>query len=286
MKQLFREPLVHFLALGAALFIWNGVGGNGAGAQNQIVVTVGQVDRLIEGWTRTWQRPPTPQEVDGMIEDYVREEVLYREAMEMGLDEEDTIIRRRLRQKIEFLAEDLIETTAPTDDQLQEYLVSHPEFFRVEPRVSFQHIYISRDRRGEGAAAEAERLLEVLRTGGAGIDLAELGDPIPLQGAFESISERDVVGFFGEGFAYALMQTEVGRWTGPLESGYGLHLVFVREMVEGRMPELAEVREAVEREAAAARRRESNEAFYQGLRDKYTVRVELPSWAESSGTSP
>src|SRR3972149_4873862 len=221
MKQLFREPLVHFLALGAALFIWNGVGGNGAGAQNQIVVTAGQVDRLIEGWTRTWQRPPTPQEVDGMIEDYIREDVLYREAMERG-----------------------------------------------------------------GAPAGGARLLEGLRAGGGGIAPAELGDPIPLQGAFESISERDVVGFFGEGFADALIQTEVGRWTGPLESGYGLHLVFVRAMVEGRMPELTEVREAGERGWAAARRREWTEAFYQGLRDKYTVRVELPSWAEGSGTSP
>ena len=179
MKQLWREPLIHFLALGAALFLWYGVGGGGSGTQNRIVVSAGQIDQMVEIWRKTWQRPPTPREVEGLIEDFIREEVLFREAMAMGLDQDDTIIRRRLRQKIEFLAEDLTQTANPTDEQLQQFLVENPESFHVESRVSFRHIYFSRDRRGEAVASDAQESLDRLR---AGFDPGELGDPIPLPG--------------------------------------------------------------------------------------------------------
>ncbi|MGH9461854.1 MAG: peptidyl-prolyl cis-trans isomerase [Vicinamibacteria bacterium] len=283
MKQIWREPLVHFLALGAALFLWYGVSGGGPASDRRIVITPGQIDQMVEIFGKTWQRPPTPQELAGLIDDYVREEVLFREAMAMGLDRDDTIIRRRLRQKVEFLAEDLIPTADPTDEQMEQFLAKNPGLFRIEPRVSFRHIYFSRDRRGDTVADDAAKSLGPLRAGG---DPTTFGDPIPMPEDFESVSGRDVAGLFGQDFARELMQVEVGRWTGPLESGYGLHLVFVREIAQGRLPDLDEAREAVEREWASARRREANDAFYQSLRERYTVSVEFPDWAQPSPAAP
>lgn len=282
MKQLLREPLFHFLVLGGALFLWYGVSGGGAASDSRIVVAPGQVDQMVEIFSKTWQRPPTPQELQGLIEDYIREEVMFREAMAMGLDRDDTIIRRRLRQKIEFLAEDLIPPAEPTDEQLSQFLEENPELFRVEPRVSFRHAYFSQDRRGDAVADDAAGALDRLHAGAAPTNF---GDPIPMPEDFESVSRRDVASLFGEGFAEALIQVDVGEWTGPLESGYGLHLVFVRELEPGRLPKLDEAREAVEREWASARRREANQAFYRTLRDQYTVTVELPDWAQSSPAS-
>lgn len=279
MKHFWREPLVHFLVLGAALFLWYGVSGGGPAADSRILITPGQIDQMIEIFAKTWQRPPTPQELQGLIEDSVREEVLFREAMAMGLDQGDTIIRRRLRQKIEFLAEDVAAPADPTDEELQQFLVEHPEPFRIEPIISFRQVYFSRDRRGEAVAEDATKALDRLRAGG---DPDELGDPIPLPGDFESVTGRDVAGLFGQDFAQVVVRAEVGEWTGPLESGYGVHLVFVQDIVEGRLPELDEVRENVRREWSSARRREANESFYQSLREKYTVNVEWPDWAQAS----
>lgn len=155
-----REPLVHFLALGAALFLlyarW---GGSGERRDDRIMVSTAQVGLLAEGFERTWQRPPTVRELRGLIDDFVQEEIYYREALAMGLDREDTIVRRRMRQKLEFFAEDLAEAGEPTGEELRVYLAEHPERFRVTGLVTFEHIYFNRDRRGEAEEEDARRLL-------------------------------------------------------------------------------------------------------------------------------
>ncbi|HEX9724168.1 MAG TPA: peptidylprolyl isomerase, partial [Vicinamibacteria bacterium] len=145
------------------------------------------------------------------------------------------------------------------------------------------HIYFSRDRRGDAVADDAAKALDRLRAEG---NPTTFGDPIPMPEDFESVSGRDVAGLFGQEFARALTQMEVGQWTGPLESVYGVHLVFVREIVQGRVPELDEAREAVGREWSNARRREANDAFYQTFLERYTVSVEFPDWAQSSEGAP
>ena len=158
--KLLREPLVHFLVLGAALFLLYKIVADPVGDRSdRIVVTSGHIERLVEGWKRTWQRPPTRKELEGLIEDHIREEILYREARAMGLDRDDTIIRRRLRQKMEFLFEDLGAQANPSDEELQAFLDKNPDAFRVATRVTFSHIYLNRDRRGESATRDAERLL-------------------------------------------------------------------------------------------------------------------------------
>jgi hypothetical protein len=279
--QLLREPLVHFLLLGATLFgVFALVGERGNTRPGQIVVTPGHIEHLTVSFTRTWQRPPTAPELAGLIEDYIREEVLYREAVAMGLDRDDTIVRRRLRQKLEFLTEEAAETAAPADAELEAFLQQHADAFRVEPRLAFRHVYLSRERRGDTIDAAARELLVQLTTDAATMDTAALGDPFLLPHAFVLLSRNEIMRLFGDAFATQLQHLEPGRWAGPLESAYGLHLVFVHERTDGRLPALDEVRQAVQREWLTARRKEVNEQFYQRLRARYTVVVEQPQAAD------
>jgi len=268
-----REPLVHFLLIGAALFLLFEWGGGGGG-ERRIVIPRGQIEHLAQSFEIVWLRPPTEEELKGLLDDYVREEVAIREAMAMGLDRDDTIIRRRLRQKLEFVVEDSLEAHPPAEEDLALWLEKHPESFRSEPQVSFRQVYVSRDRRGEDAESFARGLLAELTRDGAGASIEALGDPLMLPREVPLSSQSDVGRMFGEDFAAKLLALEPGRWTGPIESGYGLHLVQVGERVDGRLPALAEVREVVERELVAARRKAELDAAYERLLSEYTVVVE------------
>jgi len=280
MKKLLREPLVHFLLLGAALFgVYALVGDRAADRSDEIVVTHGQVEQLVIGFSRTWQRPPTEQELEGLVEDYIREEVLYREAKEMGLDQDDIIIRRRLRQKLEFLTEDLASQAAPpAEPELQAYLDQHPNKYREEPKLTFEHVFFNRERRGESAEPDAKSLVAQLNgKRAAAVNLDTAGDPSLLPPEMQSSSQGEIARLFGEGFSHQLLEVEPGRWAGPIESSYGLHLVFVRERMPGNVPELAKVRDAVLRDLLTERRAQALDAAYARLRQRYTVVVEPPA---------
>ena len=277
-KKILREPLLHFLLLGAAVFAAYGlVSKRSGGAPGRIVVTQGQVASMALGFTRTWQRPPTREELDGLIRDRVREEVYCREAMALGLDKDDTIIRRRLRQKMEFLTDDVVAQAQPTDDDLRAYLTAHPEPFRVERRFTFSHVYLRPDKHGDRLTRDAATLLAQLNQGGGEANVSGLGDSFLLDHTFAGVPASEVAKQFGEEFVAKLGEVSPGRWQGPVPSGYGVHLVFVRERTEGRVPALGEVRAAVAREWANARRLEANEKLYEEMLTRYAVTIEGPS---------
>ncbi len=284
--RLIREPLIHFLLLGGAVFAPSHFVGTESGARraDTILVTQGNIDRMIEAFTRTWLRPPTQAEMRGLVDDYVREEAAYRQAMAMRLDVDDTIIRRRLRQKLEFLTHDLA-AAEPTDEQLRAYFEQHAGDFCIDSRASFRHLYLNTDRRGAGAQREAQELLGRLREGVAPDDFAGLGDPFLLPSAFQDVSETDVARQFGGNFAEHLFVVQSGEWTGPIESGYGLHLVLVERKTPGRRAELGEVRDQVLREWKVEQRRLTNEAFYRALLDRYEVVIEPFTETEGQATS-
>jgi parvulin-like peptidyl-prolyl cis-trans isomerase-like protein len=274
-KRFLKEPLAHFLLLGALIFAGHGLlGRDGARAPGRIVVSQGQLESMRVGFTRTWQRQPTREEWEGLIRDRVREEVYCREAMALGLDRDDTIIRRRLRQKMEFISDDIAARTPPTEADLGAYLAAHPESFRVEPRVTFRHVFLNPEKHGENLARDAARLLAQLRQAGARADAPALGDPFLLEHQFASVPASEVEKQFGKGFAATLGRIPAGEWRGPVESGYGVHLVWVSERAEGGLPALADVRDAVRREWDNGRRQEANEKFYQALLKSYTVTIE------------
>jgi hypothetical protein len=209
----------------------------------------------------------------------VKEEVYYREALALGLDKDDLIIRRRLRQKMEFVSEGLAAPAEPSDADLQAYLNAHGTTFAAERRFSFRQVYLNPQRHGVNLARDADRLLANVSQAGARGDLASLGDPILLEHEYDNASAREVGNLFGEKFAAALGSLSPGQWQGPVESGYGVHVVFLAERTEGRALPLDDVRAAVRREWTNAQQREAAARFYQALLRKYGVTIETPSAA-------
>lgn len=279
-----REPLVHFLAIGAGFFLlWHFLGDKRTAQPERILITPGHVERLAQQWTRTHLRPPSAEELAGLIEQEIDEEILYREAVALGLDRDDLVIRKRLAVKMEFLTDDLAAAAVPTDEQLQTFLNQHPDKFNVEPLTSFAQVYVNRSQRGEQALREAERLLALLHSGTSS-DWQTLGDPLPLPGEFEAASGTEVAKIFGREFSKKLSGLPVGRWSGPVESGYGLHLVLIRKRTAGRTPPLSEVRDAVLTEWRTAQRQELSANLRRQRRAKYAVTVEWPDWARESAT--
>lgn len=275
MKRVLREPLLHFLVLGLGLFLaFSVIRDPATDSSSRIVVSAGQIEQLVELFTRTWQRPPAADELQGLIQEHIKEEVFYREALAMGLDRDDTVVRRRLRQKVEFLTDDLLMTSDPTEEQLQSYLAENADDFRIVPRVSFAHVYLNPDRRGDDIYRDAEHLLARLLEGGADSNAAFPGDPFLLPGEYDLESEDRIAGEFGRDFADRLAGLPAGRWAGPVESAFGIHLVLIRERIPGRAPVLEVVRKAVARRWKTARLEEASEAFYQKLKQRYSVIVE------------
>jgi len=277
LTKLLREPLAHFLLLGALLlFASNLVNRRTSGDTKKIVVTQGEIEHLEDTFTRAHQRPPNEEELTGLVRDFVREEVYYREALALGLDRGDAPIRQRLRQKMEFISEDVAAQTEPSEDQLRSYLNSHPDKFRLDQHFTFSQIYLDPARHGRRLNADAQQMLAKLNNAAAKADLSTMGDPFLLEPSSQDVSARDVARDFGEKFTAALGELPVGKWQGPVESGLGMHLVYVSKRTDGRIPQLIEVLDAVRREWANEYRLEANEKFYQGLLNRYTVTVELP----------
>ena len=274
MRSFWKEPLLLFLRLGGLVFLlyeWRADGRDGPG---DITISRGQQENLLNTFSRTWQRPPTPEEFQGLLRDYLREEIAYREARAMGLDENDIVIRRRLRQKLELLAEDVATLAPPTESELQDYLSANPEDFRVEPRLTLSHVYFSPDRRGDRALQDAEQLLARIRTDGPEGEFEQFGDPLPLPSRLEDLREGEIARLFGRVFTEGLQGLEAGRWEGPVSSGFGLLLVFVEERAEGRVPDLDEVRDAVEREWLSQRRSQAVDGLYDRLAENYSIEIE------------
>ena len=277
MKRLVREPLVHLFLVGAVLLvIWTRVGRPAVDEPGRIVVKQSDIARLAAGFDRVHGRPASAAELDGLIRDHVREEVYYREALKLGLDRDDAVIRNRLRTKMELIADDIAAGPEPSDEALRDYLQAHPEPFRIEARISFDQLYLDPERHRARLADDGARLLEQLSKGGDRADLSALGDSFLLGRSFAALPRSAVTALFGEPFATALMDAPLDRWSGPIESGYGAHLVRVTQRAPGRLPDLEEVRDAVRREWENSERQNAHERFYAGLRERYAVTFEPP----------
>ena len=282
LKTLVREPLVHFLVLGAGVFgLFALVGDRSEIEPDEIVVGAGQIERMSQAWRKTRMRPPTQPELEGLIKDYIKEEIFYREALTLGLDQDNAVIRRHLRQKMEFLSEDIASQTEPDDEALQAFLDTNPDKFRTDLRVSFQHIYFSWDKRGDLAAVDARQVLSILSGGESYDDISALGDPLPLPQAVDLYPLREVASLFGREFAQQLTTLDAGRWQGPIASGFGVHLVYVGERIDASLPQLDEIRDTVVREWREEQRQTVNQVFYDTLRTRYNVIIERPQWLDS-----
>jgi hypothetical protein len=279
--NLLKEPLLHFLLIGAALFLlygWRGnsssmPGGLAGTPTEQILVTRDALDQMNNLFAKTWQRPPTEEEQTGLMEDIVRNEIYYREAIAMGLDRDDEVLRRRLRLKMEFILEDIMSLAEPTDEDLRAFMKKHREKYLTDPQVSFRQVYINTNKRGKSAESDARQVMAQLT---AGDDPDSVGDPTMLEAEVRLSPLWDIKKQFGDEFGKNLLELKPGKWAGPIRSGFGLHLVFVREHLGERLPDLKEVREAVKRDWMVDRQKELKDTAYAKIRDRYTVTVEKP----------
>lgn len=269
-----KEPLLHFLLLGAGLFLLFRVVGGDSEAPKEITISEARVEALAESFARTWMRPPTAQELAGLVDDYVKEEIFYREAIIMGLDRDDTVIRRRLRQKLEFISDDVAASAEPGDTELQAYLSQHAEKFVQPGRLSFEQVYFSSEKRGESARRDTEKLLAELSSASAAVDIVEAGDPTLLPTSLSAATPQEIANAFGEEFALQVEEAPVAQWSGPIQSSFGWHAVRVDERATSTTPTLEEIRPIVLREWQVEQRQKLSDAFYQALRDQYEVRVE------------
>jgi PPIC-type PPIASE domain len=270
LRRLLREPLLHFLLLGGLMFAVFGRGNSeSGGADRNIVVSGADIDRLAAAFSRTWHRPPDWNELQAQIQDYIREEVLYRAALQLGLDKDDSIIRRRLRQKMEFLFEDTV--PSPQEAELRAYLQSHIEKFRTAPLISFRQVFVS-TRRGDAAETDARQILAHLAADTPGA--ADEADSLLLGEAFSRTPLDRIAALFGDDFARGLAHAVPAHWIGPLRSAYGLHLVLVTAIEPAATPPFEQVRPAVEREWFAERRSAAQAAQYEAVLAGYKVTVQ------------
>ena len=270
--RLIREPLFHFLILAGLIFLVHGVFAERTVPEEVIVVTPAKVEQMASIFARTWQRPPTADELKGLIDDHVKEEIYVREAMRLGIDKDDTVIRRRLRMKMEFLQDAEAEATPATEVELTAYLAAHPDTFREPPAIAFEQVYLDAQKRGRAAQADAAAVLASLTKDEA--FSAGAGDPTLLPPSMPLTDRQAIAQLFGNDFAAAVMALPVGGWQGPVASAFGLHLVKVTQQQAGRLPSLAEIRLQVEREWMNDRRAAMARQKLDGLLKHYTVTVE------------
>jgi hypothetical protein len=275
MKRLLREPLLHFLLLGAALFVLLR-GPSAPPEARRIVVTARDVEHLTSMFMRTWQRAPTATEIDELVEEHVRSEVFYREGLALGLDADDLVVRQRMRQKMEALAEDAALKNPPGEAELHAYYESHPDAFRAAPRLSLRQVFLDPVRRGGALQSDAAAMLQTLQRS-QGVAPATLGDASLFAPEYSDLSVRDVARIFGETFAAAVDSIPLQRWSGPFRSHLGAHLVYVSDRRQAELPPFAEAREAVAREVGRRRREAAVQDLYRTLRRRYDVELPPPS---------
>ena len=279
--DLARQPLVHFLVIGAAiavLYAWLG-DRDAVRPDRTIRITAANISRLQAEWRARWNRAPTPEELDGLIRAQTREAALYREALAMGLNEDDPVIRRLLVRKLEGIARDLVELSlSPTEQDLATYFAEHADRYRPPPLITFTHVFVDPDRRGEQTLRDADGILAELQSRGRPTEgIEDVGDPFMLQRYYPQKTEQRIASLFGREFARSVFELPAGRWHGPVLSGYGTHLVYVDGLMAFPAPTLAEVEDRVRQDWVDGRREEITGQYFAQLLARYDVIVERES---------
>ena len=275
--KLLREPLVHFVFIGAVIYALFGLFAEPVVEETDktIVVTAGEIEWMRASWQKRWNRPPTAQEFDGLIQQYIKETVLYREALTMGLNKHDMFIRRRLAQKLEFLAKDLVALTPPAEEELQAYFEAHQDRYQQPVLYTFTQVFFDPDKRGDATLDDAETVkARLIAQGDAIEDPGALGDGLMLQNYYPQKDRAEIQRNLGSGFTDTLVTLVPGQWHGPVLSGFGVHLVYVNSITEPPPPVFTEVRERVLADWSLDRGEELNDKFYTNLREQYSIVIE------------
>ena len=281
LRQVAREPLSHFLLLGMVLFAVYGYMHRGRGGpepSRQIALTLDELRQLDMYFESQWQRPPTAGEFNSLVEDKIQEEILYREGLAMGLDKDDTIVKRRMAQKVQFLAEDVAAAREPTTAELKAwYYGKNSDKFALSGRITFRHVYFSPDTRGPRAHDDAVAALASVAGKPADSKAAPLqADHFMFQDYYADRSSEQLARDFGPQFAQAVVKVKPGSWQGPIESGYGWHLVYVESFTPGRIPAFEEVESDVKTAWLGEQKEQAWRKAYQKMRAGYSVLLPGP----------
>ncbi|VAV97729.1 hypothetical protein MNBD_ALPHA04-1960 [hydrothermal vent metagenome] len=270
LKQLFKEPLIHFLG-GALLifgFFW-ATGTNRDPADYAIAVSQGDIARMKAGWAQNFRRPPTQKELDGLIEQQITEEIYYREALRLGLDRNDAVIRRRMFTKMRFLNNQGVANDGPSETELRDWMEENSEKYTLSPSYSFEQIFLGQV--GEIDETEIEQMVSQLNKGIK--QPSALARPISLPEKLTEATRPDIARQFGERFTAALDGLESGKWTGPVRSGFGRHLVKISAKIVSRPAVLDDVRQTVENDWRAAQTVRQEEKMLESYRSQYEIKV-------------
>jgi peptidyl-prolyl cis-trans isomerase C len=289
MKRLLREPLIHFLLIGALVFGFYSLMPSGRPAtapSKEIRLSLDEIAQMTLLHQSQWRRPPTPQELQRLVENKVQQEVLYREALAMSLDKDDEIVKRRMAQKMQFLAEDMAAAREPSTAELMSWFEQNHAKFAQPPRLSFRHLYFSPDRRGARARDDAQQALAKLA--GQPVDAkiaSSLADPFMFQEYYRDRAPDYLAKEFGPPFALAVARLAPGLWQGPIESGFGWHLVFVDSVVPGRVPAFEEVEADVRSAWLGEQKALAWDKAYKAMRAKYMVLLPAPPDSAAAAAS-
>ena len=274
MKQFLKEPLLHFVLLGLSLFLLYGLVSRERDDENTIVIDNYDMDNLIASWEMQWKRLPTDEELKSLVEQNIRQEVFYQEALKMNLDHNDEIIKRRLAQKMQFLSNDLATFNEPTDAELQAYYEANPDKYLTPFVYSFYQVPFSPDYRAD-PRADAEQLLRIHEGDSRPESLEKMGDPLPFPFRYENTDAVALDRQLGMEFSKAMETTETGKWTGPIRSGFGLHLVYITYTKEPERPPLKSIRKELVRDYEYESQQRVNEQIFRELRNNYTIVFDL-----------
>ena len=270
-KKILHEPLVHFALAGSLIFLLYSLLEEDDIAAHQIVVDKAAIERLVATWQRQTDRAPAPLELDGLLKDYLFEELFYREAKSLGLEQNDPIIRRRLVQKMTLLAESGAQQDQPAETELREWYNAHPQLYRTEPRLSFRHIYFSGERRDNKAQQDASILLSRLDGLDENNGYSGLGDTFMLPHEFTDVSRAQLGRLFGEDFAARLFTLQVGSWQGPVRSGYGYHLVYLFNLRDAETLPFNESKIRILQDWQRQRNQQAIQELLEELKSKYEI---------------
>jgi hypothetical protein len=277
--KIVREPLAQFLVLGTMVFgAYAALDTSSPSANTEVIeVGQGQLDQMFETFSRTWQRPPTEAEFKGLVDGYVKEEVFYREGKKMGLDENDTIFRRRMQQKLEFLLEPGSEELRPKAGELEAYFKLHADAYKAPAMLEFEQLFFRSNTTDDAGALAALQALEKLKIDPKAAETTSIGDPTILPATMALAGADMIASNFGDAFANAVMQAPMNQWSGPVRSTFGVHLVRPARKVAASTPSFDAVRASVQSDWEASRRREIASRRYEEMKKQYEVRVNLPS---------
>ncbi|MDX2418593.1 MAG: peptidylprolyl isomerase [Xanthomonadales bacterium] len=279
--RLFTEPLIQFLIIGAC--IYGAYALFGAPEEDfrdtRVHVDSARINAFISQWESRWNRPPTREEIDGLIQSYIKEDVLYRQAVAMGLNEDDPITRRRMAQKLEFLTSDLAMMVQPAEDELEQFFSDNSEVYRAPDRMTFSQIFFDPDSRGNTTLEDAAEALAQLQAAGVPTEESmQMGDGFMLQSDFVSVTEAEAARQMGSGFVEAVVQLEPESWHGPVLSGYGVHLVYMYDFQKSPPAVFEDVQAAVLENWQLEQREKFNADFLENLKTRYEIVIdEIPA---------